>query len=86
MKLAAFMQTDEQQNVSQDEVEEKYIVGVGLPEFQSEDEKVDHSEVQRKSQNKPQNHHTGVEFVERNVVCCAVVWGKDNRCCCHSEN
>ena len=60
-------QTEEQEDVSQHQVEKEDIVGVGFPELQHEYEEVDDGYVQRQSQEENNKHDSRVEFIQANV-------------------
>lgn len=57
-------QTDQQQNVSQDQIEEEDVDGFRLPEFEFEDEDVNDRDVQQETQNELQADHRRVEDVQ----------------------
>lgn len=72
-------QTDQQQDIRQDEIEEKNVVAFRFPEFEFKNEEVDHGEVQRKCQDKLHYHHREIERVQILTSSCTVV----TRVVCH---
>lgn len=61
-------QAEEQQNISQHQVEEEDVVGVGFPELQLEYEEVEDGRVQRQSQDENHNHDSCIKLIQR-LVC-----------------
>lgn len=60
-------QTDQQQNVSQDQIEQENVDGFRFPEFQLEDEDVNDRDVQKETQNELHADHGREENVQRTV-------------------
>lgn len=66
-------QAEEQQDVSQHQVEQEHVVSVGFPELQLEYEEVQDGGVERQSQDEDHDHHGCIELIQRLVVGFAVL-------------
>lgn len=62
--VCLYGQTEEQENVGQDQVEEEDIIGVGFPELELEYEEVEDRCIQGQSQDENHNHDSSVEFIQ----------------------
>ncbi len=66
--ICLYRQSNQQQNVSQDQIEQENINGLRFPELELEDEEMDNCNVQQETQDKLQHYHRRVENIQRSVL------------------
>ncbi|XP_073667590.1 uncharacterized protein [Paramisgurnus dabryanus] len=66
--ISLHWQSNKQQNVSQDQIEQENVNGFRFPEFQLEDEDMNDRNVQKETENKLQANHRRVENVKWSVI------------------
>lgn len=66
--IRLYRQSNQQQNVSQDQIEQENVNGFRFPELELEDEEMDNCNVQQETQDKLQNYHRRVENIQRSVI------------------
>lgn len=66
--IRLYGQSNQQQNVSQDQIEQENVNGFRFPELELEDEEMDNCNVQQETQDKLQTYHRRVENIQRSVI------------------